>query len=175
MIKKIFLILLMFTLSSCFFRERRVDYVVDGCDVDLFCSMGDVYKKNEVGDSIPFRKSLSVSFRNFEKYGIVFNDSLKIKVSTDTLSLVDEDGHDVYLSFFLKNENQRKKIELKNVSYFSEKRRLYLEIQTPSISSYEIEVRFEKQNGEAYVFNFRVIQSERKEWVSLPLSILGGI
>lgn len=109
MIKKIFLILLMFTLSSCFFRERRVDYVVDGCDVDLFCSMGDVYKKNEVGDSIPFRKSLSVSFRNFEKYGIVFNDSLKIKVSTDTLSLVDEDGHDVYLSFFLKNEINEKK------------------------------------------------------------------
>ena len=164
------IILLAFTilLTSCFYSEMRVDYTVEGYDEsEVFCWADYPYTQEEVGDSVvPYYRYFLISIRNPEKYGLSLSNNVDGKKSDEKYFLVDEYGKKVDLSVTLKIENTAKEIGLDSIIIKPDEisnSEFFVKVLTPSIPSYEIEFKFEKKDGSAHVFNFKVNQKRKKE------------
>ena len=141
-----------------------VDYTVGGYDKSkVFCTVGAVYGQDEVGDSlVPYYKSFIISLKKNDEFGIYMPKGVD-KKSANTLSLVDEHGLPVDIFVTLKENTKEIYVDLSKVLFkSSDYPEFFIEVQTPSIPSYEIEFKFKKKEGSVFVFNFRMNQ-ERKE------------
>ena len=166
--KKLFFLSLMVLLTSCFYSEMRVDYTVEGCDEKkVFCMADYPYTQEEVGDSVvPYYRYFLISIRNPEKYGLSLSNNVDGKKSDEKYFLVDEYGKKVDLSVTLKIENTAKEISLDSIIIKPDEisdSEFFVKVLTPSISSYEIEFKFEKKDGSVFVFNFKVNQERKKK------------
>lgn len=166
--KKLFFLSLMVLLTSCFYSEMRVDYTVEGCDEKkVFCMADYPYTQEEVGDSVvPYYRYFLISIRNPEKYGLSLSNNVDGKKSDEKYFLVDEYGKKVDLSVTLKIENTAKEIGLDSIIIKPDEisdSEFFVKVLTPSISSYEIEFKFEKKDGSVFVFNFKVNQERKKK------------
>ena len=106
------------------------------------------------------------TIRNPEKYGLSLSNNVDGKKSDEKYFLVDEYGKKVDLSVTLKIENTAKEIGLDSIIIKPDEisdSEFFVKVLTPSISSYEIEFKFEKKDGSVFVFNFKVNQERKKK------------
>lgn len=164
----------MFLLTACFYSEMRVDYTVKGYDEsEVFCWIDNPYTQEEVGDTvIPYYRYFMISIRNPEKYGLSLLENID-KGKIENNFLVDEYGEKVDLSVTLRNENKKFDLDsiiIKSVEY--KEKNFLVKVLIPSIQSYEIGFRFEKKDGSAHIFTFKVNQERKKEWFFIPFELL---
>lgn len=173
--KKIFLLLPLFFFVSCFYSEMQVDYTIKGCDeLDVFCWADCFYTPKEVGDTVdPYYKYFVLKIRNLEKYGVSLPAFVREKVSAEDVSLIDECGNKVNLFVTVRNGQEIISVDLKGIAF---QPGLYggilISVQTPSIPSYEIEIKIEKKDGMVYVFSFGMTQERKKKWYFIPSELL---
>lgn len=160
------LIIFLFLMSSCFFRETVVDYAIDGCDkFKTFCTVGSVYDQDEIDDTIvPYHRSFIFKIKNNAEYGIFMPKGARERTLASEVSLVDENDSLVALHVTLKNEDKMFVLDLDKVSFESDGPEFFIEVQTPSIPSYEIDFKFEKKDGTVHVFSFKMNQERKKQW-----------
>lgn len=174
--KKFFFLPLMLLLTSCFYSEMRVEYAVEGCDEKKFFCIADYpYTQEEVGDTVvPYHRYFIMEIEDNDKYGIYLPKEIKEEVSAENVALVDEYGENVVMTVMLKKGLMNSKIELNKKTFEPSSVgivQFFITVQTPSIQSYEIEFRFEKKDGTAHVFNFRVNQERKKKWFFIPVEL----
>lgn len=175
--KKLFFLSLMFLLTSCFYSEMRVDYTVEGCDEKkVFCMADYPYTQEEVGDSVvPYYRYFIMEIENNDVYGIYLPKEIEEEISAESTSLIDEHGENVKMIVTLKNGLNYSEIELNKIKFEPSsirKGNFFITVLTPSIQSYEIELKFEKKDGSVFVFNFKVNQERKKKWFFIPAELL---
>lgn len=153
-------------MTSCFFRETVVDYAIDGCDQSkTFCTVGAIYDQDEIGDTVaPYHRSFIFKIKNNAEYGLFMPKGVRERKNASEVSLVDENDSLVALLITLKDKDKKGALDLDNVSFEPDGSEFFIEVQTPSIPSYEIEFKFEKKNGTIHVFSFKMNQERKKQW-----------
>ncbi len=154
---KIILLLFSILLTSCFYLERVVDFDASCDELNGFCWPDYPYNQKDVGDSVvPYYKYYVIVIKNNDKYGIYLPKDIE-KSSAKYASLVDECGKKIDLIVTLKNGQEQLKVELDKIFFsHADGSDFFIKIETPSIPLYEVEYRFEKENGEIHVFNSKV-------------------
>ncbi|MBQ2559659.1 MAG: hypothetical protein II565_03565, partial [Fibrobacter sp.] len=171
--KKTFLLLFLLLLTSCFYRELQIEHTVEGYDKSkVFCTVDWVYEQN---GEIPYHKSFTISIWNNDEYGIYLPKRIEKNVA-NAVSLVDEHGENVHLSVSIKSDSQQICIDDNKIIFEpSDYPKFFIKIPTPQIPSYEIEFRFEKNDGSVHVFSFKMNQERVKKWHFFPLlEIIAG-
>lgn len=172
--KRTILFLFSILLTSCFYRELQIEHTVEGYDKSkVFCTVDWVYEQN---GEIPYHKSFIISLWNNKEYGIYLPKRIEKKVFANAVSLVDEYSEKVQLSVSVKSDSLQTCIEDDKIIFEpSDYPKFFIEIPTPQIPSYEIEFRFEKNDGSVHVFNFKMNQERVEKWHFFPLlEMLGG-
>ena len=148
----------------------RVEYTIKGYDEsEVFCWADYPYTQEEVGDTaVPYNRYFIISIRDPEKYGLSFPGNVDKEKFLKKNSLVDEYGNKVDLSVTLRNENDTGNFGLDSIIVKSDEISsggFLIKVLVPSIPSYEIEFKFEKKDGMAYVFSFRMNQERKKSGI----------